>query len=143
VTRFWDTPAVIPLLVEEPMTNSMLALLREDEHMIVWWGTQVEVISALARRIREGGLDGAGYSQLRSALTALAGSWSEVQPSPAIRTVAERLVMVHPLRAGDALQLASALTWCESVPSQRTLICLDDRLREAAQKEGFTVQPGI
>jgi len=57
------------------------------------------------------------------------------------RSVAERLLTVHPLRAADALQLAAALVWSEGSPDQRAFACLDDRFREAARKEGFTLQP--
>jgi len=92
--------------VQAPKTNPILGLLGEDQHTIVWWGTEVEAISALARRAREGGLDGAGYRQARSMLVLLATSWSEVRPSLRAHSVAERLLQAHSLRAADALQLA-------------------------------------
>ena len=141
MARFWDTSVVIPLLVQEPATARLLALLREDQHMIIWWGTQVECVSALARRVREGGLDSAAETQAGAVLSLLANSWTEVQPTDRVRSLAERLLSVHPLRAADALQLASALVWSEGAPNERSFVCLDDRLREAARKEGFTVQP--
>ena len=51
------------------------------------------------------------------------------------------MVKVHDLRAGDAFQLAAALVWAEDAPLGRTLVSLDQRLREAAQREGFAVLP--
>jgi hypothetical protein len=48
---------------------------------------------------------------------------------------------MHPLRAADAFQLAAALLWCEEDPSRETFVCLDDRLLEAARREGFRILP--
>jgi uncharacterized protein len=141
VVRFWDTSVVIPLLVREPTTELLLALLRDDQHMVVWWGTRVECVSALARRTREGGLEPQGEMEARTALDLLGTGWSEVQPTDRVRSMAERLLAVHPLRAADALQLASALVWSDGTPEHRMFVCLDGRLTEAAHKEGFTVQP--
>jgi predicted nucleic acid-binding protein len=141
VSYFWDTSAVIPLLVQEPASERLLALLRDDEHMVVWWGTRVECVSALAPRGREGGFDATTEMQDRTVLNVFANAWSEIQPTDRVRSLAERLLAVHPLRAADALQLASALVWSEGVTDQRSIVCLDDRLRDAATKEGFTVQP--
>jgi uncharacterized protein with PIN domain len=103
VARFWDSSVVIPLLVREPTTATLLLLLRDDEHIIVWWATRVECVSALARRMREGGLDAAEEARARAILDLVAGSWLEVQPMDRVRSLAERLLAVHPLRAADAL----------------------------------------
>jgi predicted nucleic acid-binding protein len=118
-----------------------MALLQDDEHMVVWWGTRVECVSALARHVREGGLDPPGETQARAVHALLAANWSEIQATDRVRSQGERLLAVHPLRAADALQLASALVWSDGVPAQRALVCLDDRLGEAARKEGFKVLP--
>jgi hypothetical protein len=47
---------------------------------------------------------------------------------------------VHPLGAADALQLAAALVAAERRPPTLTLVTCDDRLREAAAKEGFLIE---
>ncbi len=141
MARFWDTSVIIPLLVREPTTAELLILLRDDEHMTVWWGTRIECTSALSRRMREGGLTSAAEVQARAAFDRLAGSWSEIQPTDRVRSRAQRLLAVHPLRAADAVQLASALVWTEDAPDQRPFICLDHRLGQAARKEGFAVRP--
>jgi len=54
---------------------------------------------------------------------------------------AERLLSVHTLRAADAFQLAAALIWTQESPRGFELVCLDQNLREAAFREGFTVLP--
>jgi hypothetical protein len=47
-----------------------------------------------------------------------------------------RLLRVHPLRAAGALQLAAALEWA-GAPPDGELVTFDERLREAAVREGF------
>ena len=55
-------------------------------------------------------------AKARTVLSALAAAWSEVQPTETVRLRAERLLSIHPLRAADALQLASALIWAQETP---------------------------
>jgi len=64
-----------------------------------------------------------------------------VLPSEAIRSRADRLVGIHPLRAADALQLAALLAASEERPVELPFVTLDDRLADAARKEGFPVLP--
>jgi uncharacterized protein with PIN domain len=54
--RFWDTSALVPLLVREAATPWAESLLAEDGEMVVAWIAETEAISALARRKREGPL---------------------------------------------------------------------------------------
>ena len=139
--RFWDSSAIIPLCLAEPASEMVKNLAVKDEDLIVWWMTRVECVSAIARRCREGGLTVQAERQARVALAALAGEWSEVQPAEPVRHRAERVLMVHPLRAADALQLAAALIWTEEATSGAEFVSLDQNLRESALKEGFTVLP--
>ncbi len=139
--KFWDTSAIVPLLVIEPSTETAKSILTGDSSVVVWWGTRTECVSALDRQIREGSLHLEDELQARQVLQQLAGVWSEVQPSELLRGTAERLLAVHPLKAADAFQLAAALHWCERQPTNRHVISFDSRLREAAYKEGFTILP--
>ena len=64
-----------------------------------------------------------------------------IAPTVALRERAGRLLRRHPLRAADALQLAAALAWTEHAPGGERFVCLDDRLRVAATREGFAISP--
>jgi uncharacterized protein len=139
--RFWDSSAIIPLCLKEPATEKVRKLAEEDEDVVVWWATRVECISAMARRRREGRLTSQTERQARGALSALAAQWSEVLPTEPVRYRAERLLMVHALRAADVLQLAAALIWTEERTSGAEFVSLDQNLRESALKEGFSVLP--
>ena len=139
--RFWDSSAIVPLLVNEEASESVSKVLRADEDVIVWWGTRVECLSALSRRSREATLAGDTIQSAKALLAGLAAGWSEVLPIEPVRQRAERLLSIHSLRAADALQLAAALVWAEESPEGLDLVCLDENLRAAASKEGFTLLP--
>ncbi len=138
---FWDSSAILPLCITETMTSTVRDAVISDPHMVVWWGTRVECISALARRLREGTIGAAAMEQVRLLLAELARHWHEVLPTETLRQRAERLIMVHPLRAADSLQLAAALAWTQEEPNGALMACLDQNLRIAATKEGFAVLP--
>ncbi|MGH9800419.1 MAG: hypothetical protein ACRD82_08655, partial [Blastocatellia bacterium] len=77
--------------------------------------------------------------QSSSALEKYRRLWDEIAPSDEVRTLAERLLRKHQLRAADSLQLAAALVWCNSYPKGRAFISDDGRLLIAAETEGFDV----
>ena len=139
--RFWDSSAIVPLCFRESASDGLRRIANTDEDMVVWWASRIECISAMARRRREGVLSTEAERRARAILSAMAEAWSEVQPTEIVRERAERLLMVHPLRAADGLQLASALVWAEESPKGLDVVCLDQNLREAALREGFTVLP--
>ena len=133
---FWDSCAIIPLLVEEEFSATAHRIFAEDRVMVVWWGTSVECTSA-----RTGEISHDEEREVREKLDAAAESWSEMEPSSEVRNTARLLLRRHPLSAADSLQLAAALVWCENKPQGAVFVCLDQRLRDAADAEGFAVSP--
>lgn len=109
--------------------------------MAVWWGTSVEMRSALARLAREGTVTTKAVEEAKSRLHALRRVWKEILPSDSVRELAEELAEKHRLRALDAFQLAAALAWSSEHPRDRPFICLDVRLARAAEQAGFRVFP--
>ena len=139
--RFWDTSAIVPLCVTEPASAKVRRLLDADSSIVVWWATRVECLSALARRRRDGVLGAPAEAQARRVLVALAGAWSEVVPSERLRQRTERLLSLHAVRAADAFQLAAALLWSRGETTGEAFVSFDERLRDAASREGFLVLP--
>ena len=137
--KFWDSSAVVPLLVEEEIRTRLLDVVEQDPVLIVWWGTSVECASAIARREREGDVTVPEATGALERLRALSRAWNEVESTANVRAAAERLLRVHSLRTADALQLAAALIAAEHEPSGLEFISLDERLNVAAQREGFPV----
>jgi hypothetical protein len=137
--KFWDASAVVPLLIAEQSTRRLQSLAAKDSAMLVWWASAVECISSLARLERDGALNPAAMTLALQRLHKLFAGWHEVDPSDEIRETAARFLRVHALRATDALQLAAAFAAAERRPASLEIVTLDERLANAARKEGFVV----
>jgi len=137
--KFWDTSALVPLLLEEERTPEMLELYGRDPGVFVWWGTEVECVSAVSRLEREGRLDARQSARILGSLQKMLASWNEVQAVDEVREAAKRFLRVHDLRAADAFQLAAAHVVSEGRPGSLDFVTLDRRLAEAALREGFVV----
>ncbi len=135
---FWDASALVPLCIPgaaSRVERDRLAMLTP----VVWWGTRVEIASAVARLEREGHLDAANADAARRRLDMLSGHWREIQPIEEVRQIAQESGVRYRLRAADALQFASALVWCSGKPRNRSFVCSDRQLSEAARRAGFVV----
>ena len=140
--KFWDSSAVVPLLVPEVMSRPIQRLYEDDPVMVAWWATEIECTSAIARQERLGLLAESVAAEGFVRLTALRTGWHEVEPGDELRESAKRLLRVHDLRTADALQLAAAFFAAEARPSTLEFVSLDDRLLAAARREGFpTIRP--
>ena len=136
---YWDASALVPLLVTEAATNTVQSWLHEDANVVTWVWTRVEITSAIERRYREGTVSMDQRRELISRLTVIARQWDEVTDILVTRKHAQRILAHYPLRAADAAQLAAAIIACEGDPGGERFACLDHRLAEAAELEGFTV----
>lgn len=137
--RFWDSSAIIPLLVGQPATRRSTAAMDEDPAMVVWWGTPVECVGALARLDREAAISTGAYTLALERLAVLEAHWTEIAPTPRVRTIASRILRTSQLRAADALQLAAAVVASEDAPATLQIVTYDERLGAAAVREGFGV----
>lgn len=104
--------------------------------------TLVEVISALNRRVREGSLSATDYAVARNDFLARCRrSYCLVPITNALLTQARTLLERHPLRAYEALHLASALAVQQQMQAAGlaalTFLAADDRLLSAARAEGL------
>jgi hypothetical protein len=140
--RFWDSSAIVPLVCRERESARCRAWLREDPVVVVWAMAATEVVSAIARKRREGALSARTVATARRRLTLLEEAWSEVHELDAVRARARRLLEIHPLSAADAMHLAAALLVTEERTSGVGFVTFDDRLTEAAQREGFQAFSG-
>lgn len=137
--RFWDTSAIVPLLLDEVSSTIARGSFARDPEMVVWWATSVECTAAIARAEREQRLDPLRTTDALAGLRLLHSGWLQVDATARLREFAERLTRIHPLRAADALQLAAATVAAEGQPASLPFVTLDDRLTVAADREGFPV----
>jgi len=117
------------------------ALIDEDPALVAWCGTPIECFSALARLRRGTVLTPRDEEQARHVLLRLASDSTEVEHGNQVRDHPIRALLLHPLRNPDSLQLAAALVWTHVQLTDHHFVCLHKRLRDAAQREGFTVLP--
>lgn len=130
---------MVPLVLVETAAAWARATLEVDQAMSVWWATEVECVSAIARLERGGELSPQAALEALQQLEDLTGEWHEVQPTQSIRVTARRLLRVHNLRAADSLQLAAAIVAAGGYTASLEFVTLDDRLVDAARREGFQV----
>lgn len=139
--KFWDTSALVALAFPEAFSGAATTIADEDDAISTWWGTPVEIESAVQRAARAGGITPHAVRLGRAFLDQVEKRTAEMAPTADIRETARRLVRVHELRAADALQLAAAVAWCGGRPKSEGFVSLDRRLRTAAELEGFSVLP--
>lgn len=145
MTAFADSSAVVKLYADEDGAE----VVRRRSSLVLSQLARVEVPSALWRKHRMGELSATAAGVLCAAFAAdLAGadgsgpSLVVITVTPAILDDAARLVSVHPLRAFDAVQLASARAAQLAVADDDLpFLCFDDRLNTAAAAEGLLLAP--
>jgi predicted nucleic acid-binding protein len=135
---FWDASALVPLCIHEAASRQAQLYLRKFAP-VVWWGSPVEVHSAICRLHRDKAITDLEKQGAVARLRLLIGGVGEVLPDDQLRELATESLDKYSLRAADSLQLAASLTWCQRHPSKRSFICGDFRLAEAADAAGFSV----
>jgi predicted nucleic acid-binding protein len=144
---FFDSSALLKRYMNEQGSARVLALTarRARNTIFIAQITPVEVISGVARQHRTGQLPAAGVQRARRLFDR--HIWHEykiVALTDAIVAHAKDLVGVYPLRAYDAVQLASAseanarLLAARSPPL--TFVSADTRLLAAAAAEGLATE---
>jgi uncharacterized protein len=130
---------LVPTFVEENSSAEVRSWQAEDAGITTWIMSRVEVISAIARKQREQPNLAPLWDRAIRHVHAMASRWTEIWDADAVRLHAERIVMIHVLRAADALQLGAAIVAADGDPQSLELVTLDRRFGEAARREGFPV----
>ena len=137
-TAFWDASALAPLCIHEAASRQAQIYLSKFA-LVVWWGSLVEVYSAICRLHRGKAISDSDKQGAVARLRLLSRGWREVLPDDQVRDLAMESLDKYSLRSADSLQLAASLVWCQQRPSKRSFICGDRRLAEAADAAGFSV----
>jgi predicted nucleic acid-binding protein len=136
--RFWDSSALIPLLLQEDRSSDAALLIRQDSTILTSALTPVEIASALWRRRHAGQLDAAVHDDVERAFAELTRRWRAVAVTQEIVRLALGVLSRHPLRSMDALQLAAAL-FVSGRTEGLEMVTFDTRLGRAARNEGLIV----
>jgi predicted nucleic acid-binding protein len=137
VIVYFDTSALLKLLLEEPGADDAAGLWQSADLAITGRITYPEARAALAAAVRNGRLSVDGH---RAVLGSMRRRWRELQVVELDEGVAEAAGDVaerHALRALDAVHLASALAG-----GRRVIVATwDERLSRAAREAGLAVAP--
>jgi predicted nucleic acid-binding protein len=138
VTRYFDASALVKRYVREVGTTTVRRLVASGP-IVTSRLSEIEVASGIARRTREGALTVKQRDRLLSAFERDLPAVDVVELIPEIATEARRLLLRHPLRAGDAVQLASCLYLQRQLAQVLPFVVFDHRLALAADGEGLVV----
>jgi uncharacterized protein len=147
VTVFADSSAIVKLYIPERQYE----LVRQiDQTIVVSVLAAVEVPSAFWKKHRIGEIDAADASVLSAAFAAdLAGDgvadagFVAVDVGGAVIAQAVAAIVRHPIRAYDAVQLASAMVVREALGGLDGFVAFDLGLRAAATAEGLALVPAV
>jgi uncharacterized protein len=141
VIAYLDASALVKRYIVERGSRETIALTAESEMTATSIVSRAEVAAALAKAVRTGLVTG---NIARSAQRSFAGDWPDLVRVPVTNALVERaetLAWDHGLRGYDAVQLASALTWQESVGAEILLATFDQQLWDTAPKAGVKAWP--
>jgi predicted nucleic acid-binding protein len=136
--RYFDASALVKRYVREKGSAKVRRLISSDTPATSRL-SEVEVASALERLTREGAIAGAERDRALTALGTDLPSIVVVELTEGVCARARVLLQQHPLRAGDAIQLASCLYLQEQLAEPIPMVVFDDRLLAAARQEGLRV----
>lgn len=136
MTYFLDSSALVKRYLPEPGSEVVRALFRRRRRLSVSRITYAEVVAAVARAWREGLIEETTRDTISAAIDADFGGFDVTEVRRAVIDRIPALVLRQPLRAYDAVQLASALILKERGASVE-FWGADDRLVTAARGEGL------
>lgn len=138
MTRYFDASALAKRYVRETGSTTVRRLLASGSAATSRL-SDVEVSSAIVRRAREGTFTMKERDRMLAALQHDVPALAVVELTPEITAGARALLLRYPLRAGDAVQLASGLYLQRQLARPVPFVVFDRRLVLAARAEGLVV----
>ena len=138
---YLDASALVKRYVSERGSRETADLTAHAEAVATSLVSRAEVAAALAKAVRLGIVE---VESGRKAQRAFGSQWADIVKIPvteALVSRAEVLAWDHALRGYDAVQLASALTFQESVGAKITFATFDRNLWEAGKRAGVRIWP--
>lgn len=140
-----DSSVLVKRHIREIGTDWLLELLDPTANNSIITSTLsiVEGLSALNRRVREAAIDATDYPKIAEDFLAISNNeYRFVDVTIEVIDKTQRILETYPLRAGDAIQLASAIisrtTIHDANLTAPIFLASDNKLLDAAIAEGFT-----
>lgn len=138
---YLDASALVKRYVLEAGSSEVMELTAVAPAVATALVSRAEVAAALARAVRLGVVDDLGG---RRAQRRFGREWPDLVRIPVTEALvvrAETLAWEHALRGYDAVQLAAALTWQDSIGQDVVLATFDRQLWDAAPRVGLQAWP--
>ena len=138
---YFDASALVKRHVDERGSRETIEFAARAELVATSLVSRAEVAAALAKAVRVKLLE---EREARKAQRAFAAQWPDIARIPvteALVSRAETLAWEYGLRGYDAVQLASAVLFQESLGTAVRLATFDRRLWNAASAAGFEPWP--
>lgn len=136
---YCDTSALVKRYVRERGRRRVMELLARHE-CVSSALLPVELRGAFRRRVGEGTLAAARLPELVQRVAVDRAYWTLVEVSREVLAAAETLVSTHPLRALDAIHVASAQLFAARGPASLLFVSADRRQTDAAAALGLAVR---
>jgi predicted nucleic acid-binding protein len=134
---YFDTSALIKRYADELGRRQVLTLLRKN-NCVVSAVLPLEVRSALRRRVTERTLEAKRVPAILKRLAADRPFWTVIEVSGEVLAAAETLTRAHPLRALDAIHVASATLFGTRLTSRTfTFVTGDKQQTNVAEALGI------
>ena len=133
--NYFDTSALIQRFVVEEGSPRVNSLLMREGVAASAKIAYAEVYAGLSRKRREGHLSQTLYTLACRQFESDWPAYIQVELRDEVLALARELIQRHPLRAYDAIHLASALSLQTGLGEEVTFVVADDRLLRAAQAE--------
>jgi predicted nucleic acid-binding protein len=141
VILYVDTSALVKRYVAERGSKEVVKLIASAEMVATSIITRAEAAAAFARAVRLGLLDRDAGRRAQRRFSTEWPDFVRLHVTDTLVSRAEMLAWDYRLRGYDAVQLASALIWQESIGQQVVLCTFDEQLCKAAPQAGLRVWP--
>jgi uncharacterized protein len=136
VIAYFDTSAVIPLIIEEPSTPVCQRLWNDATRIASVRLLYAEASAALARAHRMARLTTTQLDEAMAALDDIVAELDQVEVNDQLVRTAGALARTHGLRGYDAVHLGAGMYISDS---EVVFVTGDSSLAAAAQAQGFAV----
>ena len=140
---YLDASALVKRYIAEKNSQDVSAWISSADSTVTSLITRSEVAAAIGRAHR---MKIISHDEAWLALETFRKEWGSLQRLPVTEATVERgdsLAWEHDLCGYDAVHLATALLWQETLGMPVTMATFDVQLSEVAKKIGMTVLPSL
>lgn len=135
---YFDTSAVVKRYVLEPGSHQVRRLLRQHDFLSSAI-TPLEILSALGRRKQNGELSERNFTAAIRRVGSDRIRWELIELGTMVLNRAEETIHQEPMRALDAIHIASALVFQTAAGCRIPFVTGDGRQRDAGEQMNLDV----